>query len=160
MVAPRLVRPLGSVLGWPASKIGGVAGSLARANAVRNPGRTASTAAALMIGLALVTTVAVLAQGLRSSFKDAVNQGVNADYALTSQNGFTPTSIDSATALRSSGAATLVAGVRAGDGRAFGTNAGVTAVDPDISKALTLKWKDGTNADLDTLGASGAIVDK
>jgi putative ABC transport system permease protein len=160
MVAPSIVRPLGSALGWPASKIGGVAGTLARANAVRNPGRTASTAAALMIGLALVTTVAVLAQGLRASLEDAVNQEFNADYALTSENGFTPTSIDSATALRNSGAATLVAGVRAGDGRSFGSNVGVTAVDPDISKVLTLKWKEGSNADLDTLGANGAIVDK
>ena len=37
--------------GWPARRAGGVAGELAGANAVRNPGRTASTAAALMIGL-------------------------------------------------------------------------------------------------------------
>jgi putative ABC transport system permease protein len=160
MVAPALVRPLGSVLGWPASRIGGVAGRLARANSVRNPGRTASTAAALMIGLALVTIVAVLAQGLRASFENAVSQEFNADYALTAEDGFTPTSIDSATALRKSGAATLVAGVRAGDGRAFGKNTSVTAVDPNISRVLTLKWKDGTNADLDTLGASGAIIDK
>ena len=52
--------PLAFVLGWPATRIGGAAGTLARENARRNPGRTASTAAALMIGLALVTFVAVL----------------------------------------------------------------------------------------------------
>ena len=64
IVAPSIVRPLASSSRWPATRIGGVAGSLARSNSMRNPGRTASTAAALMIGLALVTIVAVLAQGL------------------------------------------------------------------------------------------------
>ena len=39
MVAPRVVRPLASVLGWPATKIGGVAGVLARSNSMRNPSR-------------------------------------------------------------------------------------------------------------------------
>ena len=65
LLSPRLVRPLAWVLGWPASRIGGAAGKLARGNARRNPGRTAATAAALMIGIALVTFVAVLAQGMR-----------------------------------------------------------------------------------------------
>src|SRR5205823_8078176 len=48
--ASRLVRPLGSLLGWPATKIGGTAGVLARDNVKRNTKRTASTASALMIG--------------------------------------------------------------------------------------------------------------
>ena len=160
MIAPRLVRPLASVLAWPATKIGGVAGELARSNSMRNPGRTASTAAALMIGLTLVTTVAVLAQGLRASFEGAVKAEFHADYALTSQNTFTPTSVDSATALRKSGLATVVAGVRAGEGRAFGKTIQVTGVDPGISQMLRLKWKVGSDASLDGLGPHGAIVDK
>jgi putative ABC transport system permease protein len=160
MIAPRLVRPLASVLGWPATRIGGVAGSLARANSMRNPGRTASTAAALMIGLALVTTVAVLAQGLRSAFEGAVKSEFHADYALTSENGFTPTSVDSADALRKAGIATVVAGVRAGDGRSFGKTIQVTGVEPGLSKMLRLKWKVGSDASLEGLGAHGAIVDK
>src|SRR5215212_3368793 len=56
--AKRAVRPLASVLGWPGTRIGGTAGRLARENAMRNPSRTASTASALMIGLALITFVA------------------------------------------------------------------------------------------------------
>ena len=59
-LAGRLVKPLVRLVGWPARRVGGVAGELAGANATRNPGRTASTAAALMIGLTLVTLVAVL----------------------------------------------------------------------------------------------------
>ena len=61
LLSAKLVRPLATVLGWPVARLGGVAGSLARDNARRNPDRTASTASALMIGLALVTLVAVLA---------------------------------------------------------------------------------------------------
>jgi putative ABC transport system permease protein len=160
MVAPRLVRPLASVLAWPATRIGGVAGDLARSNSMRNPSRTASTAAALMIGLTLVTTVAVLAQGLRQSFEGAVKDEFHADYALTSQNTFTPTSTDSATALRNSGLATVVAGVRAGDGRAFGKTVQVTGADVGLSKVIRLKWIVGSDASFDVLGAHGAIVDK
>jgi putative ABC transport system permease protein len=160
MVAPRIVRPLAEVLGWPGTKIGGIAGSLARANAMRNPSRTASTAAALMIGLALVTAVAVLAQGLRNNFEGAVKAEFHADYALTGENVFLPTSTEATTALRKSGVATVVSGVRAGDGRAFGKTIQVTAVDPGMSKMLRLKWKVGSDASLEGLGLTGAIVDK
>src|SRR4051794_6276111 len=67
LLAPRLVKPLARVVGWPARRAGGVAGELAGANSVRNPTRTASTAAALMIGLTLVTVVAMLGAGLKSA---------------------------------------------------------------------------------------------
>ena len=57
MLAPRLVPPLVRVLGWPAQRFGAAAGSLARANSMRNPARTARTASALMIGLKLFVAV-------------------------------------------------------------------------------------------------------
>ena len=63
MLSAPFIPVLSGILGWPATKIGGAAGALARDNARRNPQRTASTAAALMIGLALVTLVATLAAG-------------------------------------------------------------------------------------------------
>src|SRR5204862_4282995 len=85
MLAPTLVPPLVRVLGWPATKIGGAAGMLARGNASRNPSRTSQTAAALMIGLALVTLVGVLAAGLRSRFTEAVDQLFVANYAVTAE---------------------------------------------------------------------------
>ena len=76
MVAPRLVRPLASILGAPGARIGGSAGKLARENAMRNPARTASTAAAIMIGISLITFVAVLGQGVRSSFTECRRRAV------------------------------------------------------------------------------------
>lgn len=53
---------------------------LARDNAMRNPSRTATTAAALMVGLALVTFVSILGQGLRTSFSDSVEELFVADH--------------------------------------------------------------------------------
>ncbi len=80
LFSSRLVRPLSRLLGWPATKLGGTAGTLARDNAQRNPQRTASTASALMIGLALVTLVATLAAGIVNSFEGAVNDLFTGDY--------------------------------------------------------------------------------
>ncbi|CAB4710663.1 MAG: FtsX-like permease family protein [Actinobacteria bacterium] len=160
MIASRIVRPLASLLGRPAQLGAGVAGTLARANSMRNPARTASTAAALMIGLALVTIVAVLAAGVRGSFEGAVKEEFQADYALTSENGFLPTSVDSADALRKAGVAEVVAGVRAGQGRAFGKTITLTAAEKGLSQMLVLKWTLGDASSLDVLGMNGAVVDK
>ena len=74
--APHMVKPLTRLVGWPARRSGGVAGELANANSVRNPSRTASTAAALMIGLTLVTVVAVLGAGMRNTVESAVTDQV------------------------------------------------------------------------------------
>ena len=88
MLSSRLVRPLARVVGIPARRIGGAAGKLAEGNAQRNPGRTAATAAALMIGIALVTFISVLAQGLRVSNSDAIERQIQADLIVTSQDGY------------------------------------------------------------------------
>src|SRR5439155_166070 len=70
LLTPRLVPPLGSAVGAP---LPGLAGGLARENAVRQPGRTAVTAAALMVGLALVAFASIFADSARSSIARAVN---------------------------------------------------------------------------------------
>src|SRR3954451_14190936 len=98
--SPRIARPLASVLGWPAARFLGASGKLARENAMRNPARTATTAAALMIGVALVTFVAVLGQGLKSSFSDSLDAQLAANYVVTAQDGFTPFPPESAVALK------------------------------------------------------------
>jgi putative ABC transport system permease protein len=160
MLAKLLVPPLASALGWPATKIGGAAGKLARGNAMRNPTRTASTASALMIGLALVTLVSVLATGLKSTFESSVNQLFDADYALTATNNFSPISIASAQALQRVPGVQAVSGVRAGVGRAFGGEINVSGVSPDISKVIKVRWQVGSPAVPAELGESGAFVSK
>src|SRR5207247_610978 len=92
------------------------AGLRARDNTMRNPQRTASTASALMIVLALVTFVAILGQGIRSSFESAVDQLFTGNYALTSTNTFTPLTVEAEKAVAKAPNVTVVSGVRAGSG--------------------------------------------
>ncbi|HZD87957.1 MAG TPA: FtsX-like permease family protein [Gaiellaceae bacterium] len=160
MFAKTLVPPLARVLGSPAARFGGAPGALARGNSMRNPQRTASTASALMIGLALVTLVSVLAAGLKTRFESAVNSLFRADYALTATDNFSPISIASANALRKVKGVTVVSGVRAGEGRAFGSRAGVTGVAGDVSKVISVDWAAGSPAVPSQLGWSGAFVSK
>ncbi len=158
MLAPLLVPPLARVLGWPATRYAGAAGTLARGNAVRNPSRTASTASALMIGLTLVTLVGVLAAGLKSRFSDSVNQVFVANYALTSTDNFTPLGVAASTALRTVPGVEVVSGVRAGEGRAFGSHVTVTGVSPGISQVIKVDWTHGSPLTPGQLGATGAFV--
>jgi len=160
MLSVRVIRPLAAALGWPATRIGGVAGALARDNARRNPQRTASTAAALMIGLALVTLVAVLAAGITSSFKGAVDKIWVADYAITAQNNFSPIPPAAANAVAKTPGVEGVANVRVGDAKSFGKAFFATAVNPPASSIFKLDWKTGSQQTMSRLGSDGAFTDK
>ena len=161
LLSVRLVGPFAWTLGWPATKIGGAAGSLARDNSRRNPQRTASTASALMIGLALVTLVSLLAAGIISSFKGAVHDiWRNADYAITAQNNFTPIPIAASEAVKKTPGVTAVGDVRAGETLAFGSKVATTAVNPPAAQMFNLEWDAGSPAVLANLGEDGAFVDK
>jgi putative ABC transport system permease protein len=160
LFSSHLVVPLATVLGAPGARIGGAAGVLARENAQRNPQRTGSTAAALMIGLALVTLVAMLAQGIRSTFFDAVDKLWKTDYAVTAQNNYSPIPVSYAAPLRQVKGVTAVVGVRAGEAKYLSENRQLTAVDPGASKVFDLDWVDGSPAVLENLGANGAFISK
>jgi putative ABC transport system permease protein len=158
MNAKRTVRPLAAVLGWPGTRIGGTAGTLARENAMRNPSRTASTASALMIGLALITFVAILGAGLRTSFGDAVDKLFVADYALTAQNGFDPFTKEADDAVAGTPGVTAVSGLRGGDARIFGHNVQITAVPPNTAQTIRIDWLQGGTSVPARLGTDGAFV--
>jgi putative ABC transport system permease protein len=158
MLAPVLVPPLARFLGAPSARLGGAAGSLARSNSIRNPSRTASSASALMIGLALVTLVAVLAAGLRARFEDAVNQMFVADYALTATDNFSPVSVATERAVRGVPGVTVVSGVRAGAGRAFGSQIQLTGVAGDIGRVIRINWQSGGPLTPARLGSDGAFT--
>ena len=159
LFAARLVPAFATVLGWPTARFGGASGRLAQGNARRNPQRTASTAAALMIGLALVTLVAVLGQGIRSSFTGAVDKIFVSDYAITAQNNFSPLPVDAAEAASRAPGVEAVASVRAGQALAFGSVENVTAVTPNAGDAIALDWSEGSQAVFSELGENGAFVD-
>ena len=159
LFASKLVPGLATLLGWPTARVGGAPGQLARGNAKRNPQRTASTAAALMIGLALVTLVAVLGQGIRSSFTGAVDKIFVSDYAITAQNNFSPIPTDAADAAANAPGAEAVASVRAGQALVLGKVESVTAVTPNAGEAIALDWADGSQAVFGQLGENGAFID-
>jgi putative ABC transport system permease protein len=161
LLSSRLVKPLAALVGWPARRIGGTAGRLARENSTRNPGRTAATAAALMIGLALVTFVAVLGAGLRDSGKSAVRKQVDADYIVTSKSGFDPFPVDAGEAVSAAPGVDLASDVRSDQGRVAGSEVAVTGVDPTtIERFYQFAWTPGSEGVLDRLGGDGAIVEE
>ena len=160
LLAPRLVKPLARVVGWPARRAGGVAGELAGANAVRHPGRTASTAAALMIGLTLVTVVAVLGAGLNESTKKAVSDQVHADYILDGKQGL-PFRAKEGDQLAAVPGVKAASQVRSDTAVVQGKENTISGIDPaTIARFYTFVWSPGSEHALDRLGADGAIVTK
>jgi putative ABC transport system permease protein len=157
LLAPRVVRPLAAVVGWPAERLGGVAGSLARDNATRNPGRTASTAAALMIGLALVTFVSILGQGLRTSFSDSVEELFVADYSLTA-DGNGSLNLAAAEAAASAEGVDVVSSIRGGDAQLAGETVHVNGVDAAVTRVLHMNWSSGSDRVPSELGSDGAFL--
>ena len=155
----RIVPGLVSVLGKPGEKIAGIAGALARRNAMRNPGRTAATAAALMIGIALVAFSAVLGAGMRESTKGALEDQVRSDYVLVGQDGWS--AIDPG-ATRAAGAVPgvkVATGLAQDEGRAFGESIAVDGVDEKaLPQVFGWEWKDGSDASLAGLAGGGAVV--
>ena len=128
-------------------------------NARRNPQRTASTAAALMIGLALVTLVATLAAGIIASFEGSVNELFTGDFAITAENNFSPIPIDAAEAAAKAPGVTAIGNVRTGETLVFGEPVFSTAVDPGMQQVISMKWKEGSQDVLSSLGQDGAFVD-
>jgi putative ABC transport system permease protein len=84
VLGPLISRPISAVLGWPIRRIKGITGLLAEENAKRNPKRTSATAAALMIGVALVGLIVVFGASARASVRAGIDESMRADYIVTS----------------------------------------------------------------------------
>jgi len=94
VLAPLAARPIAQILGWPLPRLFGVTGQLAQENTRRQPRRTASTASALMIGIALVVFVAVFAESIKESIGESILNDFPADLSAQSTNfqvGLSPT---------------------------------------------------------------------
>jgi putative ABC transport system permease protein len=98
VAAPLATRPVVRVIAWPLVALGGVVGRLARENALRVPRRTANTASALMIGLALIAGLSVLAQSVKASVADGVSRELTSDFILTGAAAAIPPTVGPATA--------------------------------------------------------------
>jgi putative ABC transport system permease protein len=159
LLAPRLVTPLARFVGWPARRRG-IAGELAGANAVRNPGRTASTAAALMIGLTLVTLVAVLASSLGTATKSAVKDEVHAAYVIDGKENL-PFAADEGDALATVPGVKSASHVRSDTVLVDGKERTISGIDPaTIARFYDFTWVKGSEHALGKLGIDGAVVKK
>ncbi len=87
VLGPVVARPVSRLLGAPLPRLRGVTGALARQNAMRNPRRTAGTAAALMVGVGVVTLFTVFAASLKASTADNVAGSFHGDLVV-SPGGF------------------------------------------------------------------------
>ncbi|HST84835.1 MAG TPA: FtsX-like permease family protein [Kineosporiaceae bacterium] len=93
IAAPATTRPVIRVVASPFVLIAGTIGRLARENSLRNPRRTATTASALMIGLALMAAVSVIASSTKASVADIVESQLTADYVLDGGNAPFPVTV-------------------------------------------------------------------
>lgn len=150
VLGPVLARPLSRLIGAPIAALRGVPGTLARENAARSPKRTAATASALMIGVALVGFIAVMAGSIRASIDDAVAGTLRADYVVDSgtfgTGGLAPSLADELSALPEVDAVT---GLRLADASIGGSGVMVGSVDTTVMGELfAVDMVAGTVADL------------
>ena len=163
LMSPRFVAPLASVVGLALERVRKLTGRLARENAVRNPGRTATTAAALMIGLALVTFVAVFAAGIKSSIDDAIDKSFIGDLTLQHEDGFSLIPDAAAREVAQLDGVGPVSSLRFAEGEVeeTGDTSFITAVDPKAArKVFEFDWDEGSDATVDGMTRADALVDQ
>ena len=158
MVSPLIARPVSRVLGWLPARFRGMSGVLARENAMRNPRRTATTASALMIGLALITLVAVIGASAKKSFSSIIDDSVRADFIVTPEGffseGFTP---EIAAQIRDELPDASVVEFRQGMFElADGDQEQLLAAPANVEDAITLELR--PNADLDAFADGGVLL--
>jgi putative ABC transport system permease protein len=161
-----LVVPIAGAVGFPLERLSSVVGRLARENAQRNPGRTAITAAALMVGLGLVVFVAVFAAGVNASVTGSIDRLLTADLVVRTDAGFNPIPREAARDLA------RVPGVQASvpvtfdqlkvNGRPSNPIYDiVSAADPrKIAGVYRFDWIDGSDALLAELGRDKVLIEQ
>jgi putative ABC transport system permease protein len=162
LFSPRLVRPLAAVAGAPIVRLRGITGRLARENALRKPGRTAVTAAALMIGLAIVTFVTVFAAGIKGSVASAIDRNFQGDLTVQNIDGFSPIPSRLAAQARRLQGVETISTLRFSFAKVRGVSGErrVSGVDPrSVNEVLSLDWKAGSPETLSGLSPRSAVID-
>jgi len=163
LLSPRLVPPIAAAVGYPLERLRGVAGRLARVNALRNPSRTAVTAAALMIGLALVTFVSVLAAGVKSSVDDTIDNSLKAQIVVQNKDGFTPISPETGTALKRVPGVEAVSPLKSSQAEVDGVSGKsfLSGIDPrTFDEVWDPTIKKGPPNVMSTLGPNDVVLEK
>jgi putative ABC transport system permease protein len=162
-LSPSLIIPLAKVVGAPARAWGGVTGRLSQENAMRNPRRTAATAAALMIGVSLVTIMAIMGASVKGTAAKTMQDSLRADYIVSTSgggflsgatlNGF---SSELAQSLRERPEVASVGELRAGFWHRGASLEYLSAIDTSVARAVNLRLSAG---DIATLDRGEVLVD-
>jgi putative ABC transport system permease protein len=137
VLGPFVARPASRLLGAPLAA-STTTGKLSQENAMRNPWRTTATAAALMVGVALISLTTIVASSMKASANSMLNSAVRADFvvssgAVDSTSGFSPAIERSLNALPQ---VSTTAGIRTGVVKIYGKMTSVDASDPVKADAL------------------------
>lgn len=162
IAGPLLVRPVIRVLGGAFPALFGSIGRMSQRNALRNPRRTGATAAALMVGLALVGGMSVASASMTKSFDQQIDKTLGADFVV--QNGnFVPFPSEVTERIRDTEGVGLVVrsqfatiAVRLPDGDRVKTTA--AAYEPQLDKVANITYAQGDSAA--ALAAGHVAMDK
>ena len=163
LLSPLVARPVIRVFEVAYRRLFGTVGVLATQNALRNPRRTAATASALMIGMALVAMMSILGRSASASTEAALDEALTSQFIITSVTGQQPFSTDVAERAREVEGVQTVTQLRQGLARVEGDRVFVGAVDPrDLAVALLLPVRAGDLADLGpgTVVVSAGVADR
>ncbi|TQJ47502.1 MULTISPECIES: ABC transporter permease [Streptomyces] len=163
IAGPLLVRPVIRVLGGAFPALFGSVGRMSQRNALRNPRRTGATAAALMVGLALVGGMSVASASMSKSFDEQIDKTLGADFVVQNAN-FTPFSQEVTDAVRDTEGVGLVVrqrfaplAVRLPDGKRVETTA--SGYDDQVDDVAHITYAQGDTAAALADGAIGMDVD-
>jgi putative ABC transport system permease protein len=157
MLAPLVARPMAGVIGRPLARQLGTPGELGRENSMRSPRRTAQTAAALMVGLALVSAIAVWGASASKSVTSSVDDAISADYIITASGSGAVSDAVPAAVSRVPGV-TAVSTVYSGKFEFRGASSTLKAISTArLPQTLILTMTAGTGAP--ALGAGQLLID-
>lgn len=163
LLARRAVAPLANAIGIPLERMRGLTGRLARENTMRQPARTAITASALMVGVALVVFALIFTSSVKSTLARAVDQNLLGDAVALDRGGQFLAFPDRALAVIARDRdVTTVSGISDARGLVLGQSdpSSVTGVDPDrFARVYDLDISRGPPDAIARLSAGSAIVD-
>ena len=161
MLSPLAAKPVAGTIGAPFRRLS-VSASLGRGNAMRNPRRTASTAAALMIGLGLVSMVAIFAASLKASIDATLLSTLKSDLTL-SATSFLTFSPEVASTVAEVPVVQVASGFRQNAFQVDGASSFLTGFDPaTVEQVATIDVTEGSVADLvgDTIAVHRDLATK